>query len=130
MAVPGTQAEMEKGLRSRTTSATLLNASSSRSHSGIMLHVSQRSRGVMNTSGEAFEAKLHLVDLAGASPKMEGLVLDNDLHLRGDLSKRTHAFSNTFLTFRNMHLISESVACLKTCQQLFEAAHVLSNNAN
>ena len=58
------QAEMARGLRSRTTAATLLNASSSRSHAGITLHV--RQRYMLSEGGEeALEAKLHLVDLAG-----------------------------------------------------------------
>ena len=58
------QAEMARGLRSRTTSATLLNASSSRSHAGITLHVRQR-RLLPEGGEEVLETKLHLVDLAG-----------------------------------------------------------------
>ena len=55
---------MARGLRSRTTSATLLNASSSRSHAGVTLHVRQR-RLLSEEGQEVMEAKLHLVDLAG-----------------------------------------------------------------
>lgn len=58
------QAELARGLRSRTTAATLLNASSSRSHAGVTLHVCQR-RLPSEGREEVLEAKLHLVDLAG-----------------------------------------------------------------
>ena len=58
---------MARGLGSRTTAATLLNASSSRSHAGITLHVRQR-RTLAQGGEEALEAKLHLVDLAGLQP--------------------------------------------------------------
>ena len=57
---------MARGLRGRTTSATSMNASSSRSHAGLTLHVLQRLSPANNTPGEVLEAKLHLVDLAGA----------------------------------------------------------------
>ena len=58
------QIEMARGLRSRTTAATLLNATSSRSHAGITLHVRQH-RLLSEGGDEVVEAKLHLVDLAG-----------------------------------------------------------------
>ena len=61
---PCCQAELARGLRSRTTAATLLNASSSRSHAGITLHIRQR-RMLSEGGDEVVEAKLHLVDLAG-----------------------------------------------------------------
>ena len=60
------QAELARGLRGRATSATLLNASSSRSHAGLTLHVTQRRPTASGAPDEVLEAKLHLVDLAGA----------------------------------------------------------------
>ncbi|KAK9828050.1 hypothetical protein WJX81_004872 [Elliptochloris bilobata] len=60
-------AELARGLRGRATSATLLNASSSRSHAGVTLHVRQRRLTPGGAPGrEVLEAKLHLVDLAGS----------------------------------------------------------------
>ena len=57
---------IEKGNKKRATSATLMNAQSSRSHAVVILSLERHEAATATKAAYDMTAKLHLVDLAGS----------------------------------------------------------------